>query len=274
MKNIFKNVVEDFGNEWAYFNYSKNDIENKFLFDKYFDIFPKNINTKKLKCLDVGCGTGRFAKVLAKKVGHLTLLDPSKKALAVAKKNLKNFKNIQFINQSVSSMPFKGKDFDFIYSLGVLHHVPNLDLALKDIYKVLKKKGLFLIYLYYNFDNKPFHYKLIWQLSEIVRNLVSRLPFFIKKKICLLITIFIYIPLVYFCRFLKKLKINISYIPLNQYHDKSYYVMKTDTLDRFGTKYEKRFSKKEIKEKLLKNGFSNIVFSKKEPYWHAIAVKK
>ena len=129
MKNIFKNVVEDFGDEWEYFDYSNNDKENKFLFDKYFDIFPKNLSTQKLKCLDIGCGTGRFARVLAKKVRHLTLLDPSKKALTVAKKNLQNFKNIKFVNESVGSMHFKEKSFDFVYSLGVLHHIPNLDLV-------------------------------------------------------------------------------------------------------------------------------------------------
>lgn len=274
MKNIFDKVVQDFGEEWSHFDYSKNDKENLFLFKKYFDIFPKKISTKKFTCLDVGCGTGRFSKILAPKVKHLTLLDPSKKALLVAKKNLKKFKNISFFNTSVSSMNFKKKSFDFVYSLGVLHHIPDLDLALRDINKILKKNGLLLIYLYYRFDNKPFHYKIIWKISELLRYIISNLPFFLKKNICFLITVTIYLPLAIFCKILKKFKIKIENIPLNQYHDKSFYVMLTDTVDRFGTKYEKRYTRKEIREKLIKNGFEKVKFSKNEPYWHAIAFKR
>lgn len=273
MKNVFRDVVEDFGEEWTLYDYSKNQKENKFLFNKYFDIFPKKINTKNLKCLDIGCGSGRFGRVLASKVNHLTLIDPSIKALKVAKKNLQKYKNVTFLNRSVSSMNLKKKSFNFIYSLGVLHHVPNIDLALKDIYKILKEDGFFLIYLYYNFDNKPFYYKIIWQLSEILRFFICRLPFFIKKKICLLITIFVYLPIVSFSKLLKKINLNIDFIPLSQYHDKSFYVMKTDTLDRFGTRYESRFSKKQIELKLKKVGFKKIIFSNQEPYWHAIAWK-
>ena len=51
-------------------------------------------------------------------------------------------------------------------------------------------------------------------------------------------------------------------------------MMRTDSLDRFGTLLEKRFSKKEIKFLLEKNGFTNIEFSKYEPYWTAICYKK
>ena len=50
--------------------------------------------------------------------------------------------------------------------------------------------------------------------------------------------------------------------------------MRTDSLDRFGTKLEKRFSKKEITELLNKTGFKDVEFSNKMPYWVAICKKK
>ena len=50
--------------------------------------------------------------------------------------------------------------------------------------------------------------------------------------------------------------------------------MATDSLDRFGTKLEKRFTKKEIKKMLSKVGFKDIKFSNNTPYWVAIAWKK
>ena len=50
--------------------------------------------------------------------------------------------------------------------------------------------------------------------------------------------------------------------------------MKTDSLDRFGTRLEKRFSKDEIKTMLSESGFRDIKFSEKMPHWVAIAYKK
>ena len=50
--------------------------------------------------------------------------------------------------------------------------------------------------------------------------------------------------------------------------------MATDSLDRFGTKLEKRFTKNEIRNMLLNSGFVDILFSNNTPYWVAIAWKK
>ena len=50
--------------------------------------------------------------------------------------------------------------------------------------------------------------------------------------------------------------------------------MMTDSLDRFGTKLEKRYTKSEIESMLLKAGFKDIKFSDSPPYWVAIAWKR
>ena len=61
--------------------------------------------------------------------------------------------------------------------------------------------------------------------------------------------------------------------PLSYYRDKSFYVMRTDALDRFGTRLEKRFSKRQIKAMLESAGLKNIQFSHKLPYWCAVGFK-
>jgi hypothetical protein len=50
-------------------------------------------------------------------------------------------------------------------------------------------------------------------------------------------------------------------------------LLRTDALDRFGTRLEKRFTKSEIEKMLLKAGFTNIRFSDSTPYWVAVATK-
>ena len=59
-------------------------------------------------------------------------------------------------------------------------------------------------------------------------------------------------------------------VPLSYYSDKSFWIMKNDALDRFGTPLEQRFSRQEIEEMMLSCGLKNITFSEKEPYWHAV----
>ena len=74
--------------------------------------------------------------------------------------------------------------------------------------------------------------------------------------------------------FLEKLGFNVQNLPISSYRFSSLYTMKTDALDRFGTKLEQRFTKDEINEMMLSAGLINIKFSDKIPYWVAVGEKK
>ena len=83
----------------------------------------------------------------------------------------------------------------------------------------------------------------------------------------------IYYPLARFAFISEKLGIDVSNLPLYDYRNKTFYSMKTDALDRFGTRLEKRFSKDEIKTMLQEAGFRDIRFSKNIPFWVSISRK-
>ena len=74
--------------------------------------------------------------------------------------------------------------------------------------------------------------------------------------------------------YLDKLKFNVKHIPLSYYKNLSFYTMRTDSRDRFGTYLEKRYSKKQIKIMLKKAGLHKIKFSKNAPFWCAVGFKK
>lgn len=272
--NIDPKVVNNFGEEWNKFNYKNIDNKNlKKIFNDYFNIFPfKKINKKSIG-FDMGCGSGRWAKFIAPKVKKLNCIEPSNLAIKRAKLNLKTFKNCSFEKASASKNSLKNNSQDFGYSLGVLHHVPNTLLALQNCTKKLKSGAPFLLYLYYNFDNKPTWFKIIWKLSDIVRIIICKLPFFLKYPISQFIAFFIYLPTSLILKILKKNKIKIKNFPLCYYHDKTFYIMRTDALDRFGTRIEKRFSKKEIQTMMKRSQLKNIKFSKQPPYWVAVGTK-
>ena len=274
MKNFHKKTIDSFGDQWSEFDQSRMPLkEARKIFNKYFSIFPWKKLPKNAEGFDMGCGSGRWARFVAPKVSILNCIDPSK-SINVAKVNLKNFKNINFHNALLNNVNLFESSQDFGYSLGVLHHVPNTQAAIKSCVRLLKPGSPLLIYLYYSFDNRSKLYFLIWKFSNILRKLISTLPEKIKTLITDFIAILIYFPLAKISKILDKLNINTREIPLSFYKDKSFYTMRTDSRDRFGTMLENRFSKQEIKKMMENAGLNKIKFSKSNPFWCVIGFKK
>ena len=95
-KNLDKDTVGSFGDEWSRFDQSDlPDQEALELFDEYFSMFPWNDLPQNATGFDMGCGSGRWAKLVAPRVGHLHCIDPSV-ALDVAKRNLSAATNVSF----------------------------------------------------------------------------------------------------------------------------------------------------------------------------------
>ena len=266
-------TIESFGNEWEKFNFfSDDEIVNAG--KQYFDIVSQSILNKDTIVLDAGCGSGRWSRYISPKVKLIEAIDPSK-SIVHAKKNNFDLKNIRFTHAGIENIPFENESFDFIFSLGVLHHIPDTEEALSELFKKLKNGGSILLYLYYSLDNRRSFYKFLFKPINFLRKIISKLPKMIKFLACDLIAFFVYVPLKFISKLLKFFFRNNFYknIPLYYYHDKSFNIIRNDSLDRFGTPLEKRFSKLEIKEMLIKVGAKNIVFSDFEPYWHVVCKK-
>jgi ubiquinone/menaquinone biosynthesis C-methylase UbiE len=274
MLNQDPKVVTGFGAEWASFDQtgmSRKDLES--LFAQYFSIFPWEALPKGAIGFDLGCGSGRWAQLVAPRVGILHCIDASEVALAVARNNLRGLGNCRFHVADVSQMPLPDESADFGYSLGVLHHVPDSQAALSACATKLKRGAPFLLYLYYAFDNKPRWYRLIWQMSEVVRNVVSRLPFPVKYALSQAIAMAVYFPLARLALVAEKLGCNVESLPLSYYRERGFYVMRTDALDRFGTRLEKRFTRSQITLMLEAAGFVKIRFSETMPFWCVVAIR-
>ncbi len=170
---------------------------------------------------------------------------------------------------------FPDETFDFAMSVGVLHHVPDTKKAMIDCVKKVKKGGYFYVYLYYDLDDRGPIFKTLFKFSDIIRSLVSKLPGKLKFIVCDILAVIIYMPIILLVRFfifigLKNLA---KRLPLSAYYNKSFFIIRNDALDRFGTRVEKRFSAKETKEMMENAGLSNITISKGIPYFHAIGQK-
>ena len=124
--------------------------------------------------LDLGCGSGRWSYFASKYTQKLICCDGSIEALKVARKNLKDKKNVSFIKSSIENLKLK-KKVDFCFSLGVIHHTENPEKNLIKVYNLLNKKGIFLMYFYYDLDNKK-------NFTKLFGNFLIFLGFYFKTS--------------------------------------------------------------------------------------------
>jgi SAM-dependent methyltransferase len=270
--HIDHGTVRSFGEEWSKFStFSDKDI--KTAGDQYFDIIDDNMINSSAVVLDLGCGTGRWSRYIADRVKFIEAIDPSIAVLSAAKLTADK-PNIRVTQAGVDNIPFADGSFDFILCLGVLHHLPGTAEAMAKAVKKLRMKGNFLVYLYYDLDNRGMLYKTLFGASDLLRRSISKLPGALKRGVCDVIAAVVYMPFVLAARGLRLAGGNAwKAVPLSYYADKSFGIIRNDSLDRFGTPLEQRFSKKEISEMMSDAGLGDIVFSPSAPFWHAVGTR-
>jgi SAM-dependent methyltransferase len=273
-ENIDHDVVAGFGDEWSRFDQSTVSEQDMLdMFAAYFAIFPWQELPAGAIGFDLGCGSGRWARLVAPRVGHLHCVEPSAKALAVAKRNLTGIANCTFHQADANSIPLPEGAADFGYSLGVLHHVPNTESALKACVTKLKPGAPFLLYLYFAFDNKPWWYRALWRASDLARRAISHAPHPLRYVVSQILATVLYWPAARLALLVEYTGFDVDSMPLAFYRRRSFYVMRTDALDRFGTRLEKRFTRAQVATMMADAGLGRVVFSAARPYWCALGNK-
>jgi 2-polyprenyl-3-methyl-5-hydroxy-6-metoxy-1,4-benzoquinol methylase len=151
-----------FGFQWHRYQKTQLDHDDVLEADRNFrmktGLRPEEVKGKLV--LDVGCGMGRFAEVATRWGARVVGIDLSA-AAEVAAKNLPDREFVAF-QADVFALPFAPESFDIIYSLGVLHHTPDCEAAVKALDKYLKPGGILAVWLYSGY-NKWYRFSDIWR---------------------------------------------------------------------------------------------------------------
>ncbi|MBS4097411.1 MAG: class I SAM-dependent methyltransferase [Sulfuricella sp.] len=250
-----------FGDEWQTFPEILPEHESEFR--QYFDLVdPESL--KDARVCDLGCGIGRWSYFLKDRCRELVLVDFSE-AIFVARNNLRDCPNALFFMGDLKRLPFRPDFADFLFSLGVLHHLPSD--ALQEVRNLKPYAPNILIYLYYALDNRPLFFRGLLAAVTAVRLVAARIrnPGF-RSVFTLLGACCVYLPLVWFGRLLEPFGLA-RHVPLHEaYKGKSLGRIRQDVYDRFFTRIEQRFSRKQIAT--LKDSFSEVTISERWPYWH------
>ena len=162
-----------FGFQWNTFRQTQLDneascrSENDFRRRTGFE--PQDLKGKLV--LDVGCGMGRFTEVATRWGAHVVGIDLSL-AAEVADENLRDRQAV-FFQADVFKLPFAPESFDYIYSLGVLHHTPDCKAAFQVLPRLLKPGGRIAIWLYSKYNNW-------YKMSDVYRKVTRRM----SPKLC------------------------------------------------------------------------------------------
>jgi SAM-dependent methyltransferase len=277
-QNIDREVIESFGHEWAAFDYRGSEADKAL--DAQFLAYCAPIdlslfNSKTSIAADFGAGSGRWTSRLLPYFSLVYALEPSNGGYKVLTEKFPQESRVMIIQETVGANSIPVESLDLAISLGVLHHIPDTSLAIKDIAAKIKSGGVFLCYLYYKLDNKPLYYRMVFWTSNSLRWVISRLPYVMRRIIAQIIAVMVYIPLARTAKLLKGSGRKLENFPLHHYSEMPFVMLQNDALDRFGTRLEKRFSKQEIANMLKHSGFdlSTLNFSDSEPYWTFSIIK-
>lgn len=125
-------------------------------------ILSNNIDLKNKKCIDLGCGIGRFSFVMSKLGASKVIgIDQSENNISYAK--MINMPNTEFHVGNIYNIQYPDNSFDFAVTNGVLHHV-DIKKAVKEIYRILKPNGKLWIYIDTDYPTIRRFIKFIFQL--------------------------------------------------------------------------------------------------------------
>ncbi|MGC4090874.1 MAG: class I SAM-dependent methyltransferase [Polyangiaceae bacterium] len=194
-----------FGREWTSFDQrALPDAELQRLFAAYFAVFPFDSLPPAAQGFDLGCGSGRWARLAAERVGHLHCIDASAAALAVARAALAARDNVSF-HQCHRSTPCPSP---MTASTSVTRSAccitcSDTAAGIASCVAKLRPGAPFLVYLYYAFEQRPAWFRALWRTSDAVRRVVSRAPWPLRYAASQLLALMVYWPLARAARWLE-----------------------------------------------------------------------
>jgi SAM-dependent methyltransferase len=234
------------------------------LFEDILSPFLKPEEMKGCRVAEIGSGTGRIVNMLLKAgVNHIIAVEPSD-AFEVLCRNIIDAEKVSCLKINGDQLPAYG-DLDYVFSIGVLHHIPDPAPVVEAAFNALRPGGHFLIWLYGKEGNC-----LYLAFLRPVRVLTKRLPHFM---LAFLVEV-IYWPLVLYIKFCHMLPLPLRGYMLSVLKKMSPEKRRLIVYDQLNPSYAKYYTREEAQKLLLDGNFENVRVHHRHRYsWTAIGTK-
>ena len=231
-----------FGYEWNTFEEVRGEDEG------FAKVYFRDVDLPSLKGkvgLDAGCGKGRYTRFLAPHLDAQVALDGSSAAEAAAR-NLAEFSGVVVVRSDLRAAPFAPESFDFISSLGVLHHLDDPFAGFQRLLTYLAPKGQILVYLYSRPENLGVR-SVALRCASALRRLTTRLSHPVLKALCTPIAAVLWVTVVLPGQWGEKHRIGtLSGLPMDTYRNMPFRGLVLDTFDRLSAPVEHRYIWREL----------------------------
>jgi SAM-dependent methyltransferase len=232
--------VDNFGFEWTEHSKTQLDGRDSNTTEKQFReemlINPEEMRGKLV--LDAGCGMGRYAEVASRYGARVVGIDLSR-AVEAARQNLADRENVQILQANILKLPFAKESFDYIYSIGVLHHTPDCEASFRGLVKLLKPGGRITIWLYQGYNRTSY------RLSDLYRKVTTRMPNRLLHALCYVSVPLYYVDVALNKMYLRPLAqvVRIA-LPISHHPDARWRVL--DTFDWYSPKYQSKHTYEQV----------------------------
>jgi SAM-dependent methyltransferase len=257
-----------FGFEWNNFD-DVRDEDQRFA-EVYFRDFDLASLEGKVG-LDAGCGKGRYTRFLAEHLGATAALDGSS-AVEAAARNLAGIPSVLVVKSDLRATPFAPASFDFISSLGVLHHLDDPRQGFERLLAHLAPGGRILLYLY----SRPPTFGLravALRAAAALRTATVRLPHRLLKVLSVPIAAGLYWGVVVPGAYGDRRGVGgLAGLPMDAYRGKPFRSLVLDTFDRLSAPVEHRYVWKELAPWFSETGME-VDAARDETGWFILARK-
>lgn len=236
-------AAESFGYEWSRFPEMRAEWRQNFL--AYMlphgpEFFPGK------RVLDAGCGSGRHAYYAAQYGAVVWAIDLGS-AVEVAQRNTREIDRVHVAQADIHQLPFEPESFDFIYAIGVLHHLSDPEEVFHNLLRYLKPGGWIQIYLYWKPEGQPIKQALL-ALIKGLRGVTTRLPHWVTLVLSYPAAAAAYAGFVWPYQLLNTagLRSVAERMPMKQYAVYPFRVCVNDQFDRLSAPIEHRFKRDEV----------------------------
>lgn len=259
MKESVRQTRRNFSFAWSRF--AKREVERQWYKDSfsYLDFIPKELIGGKDKIgLDLGCGSGSDMIHISQLGSRIIGIDISD-AIRQTHENIASSERLHVVQADIHDLPFRDGVFDFAYSFGVLHHLPDPENGFRLLCDKVKKGGVVIIYVYEDFSERSFFERLLLNMVNSLRCVTPKMPPWLLYLLCIitspLVLIFCSIPYQVLKR-IKPTKTIAEKIPFR--HTMRLDCIVSDLYDRFSPPVEHRYSKKEVSDWFVRANFGDV----------------
>ncbi len=190
--------------------------------------------------LDAGCGKGRYTRFLARHLQSLVALDGSS-AVEAAARNLGDLPSVLVVKSDLRHAPFARDSFDFIASLGVLHHLDDPRLGFERLLEYLAPGGQILLYLYSRPSGGGVRAAAL-RSAAALRTVTVRLPHRALRVVSAPIAVGLYAGVVLPGQYGDRRGVPaLAGLPMDAYRGKPLRSLVLDTFDRLSAPVEHRY---------------------------------